>query len=599
MQSQPVKNNYAEVRSIKVIYDLGSKQIYYSNSKEHRFHFDFCSNVLHAYSTLEEFNRVEYSNSNQRRFAIANLNLYTASDLYTLEFFPDDEIRTSNVVEFFAKVKRTVYFGDRLRIADNNWHTAEWRKNNTLSFISPDELYAGQTFQSMKEGIAYGYLRFFEDEKTMQEEIGANDIAVLNNLPNNLPLCAATITSVFQTPLCHINILSQNRNTPNCMVKDAFTNAALLKYKDQLVLMKVSRDTLEVTAATPARAQKFWDKSKRKKLIALNCDNGFRRIAEMKDLSIKSIRIVGGKAANMGELAKVKLKKGQRLPIPEIVFAIPFYFYNQHIKEHHIDTMITALLQDKIMMSDKKLLGAKLKQIRESIEDAPLDDSLIKMVTVRIGDAHAINFRFRSSTNAEDVPGFNGAGLYDSKTGNVDNPKRPVDKAIKEVWASLWKMRAFEERVFFNIDQTDLAMGILVNKAFGTEEANGVAVTRNLYRDDYPAYTINVQKGEESIVQPDDSIRAEQFLVNLSLAVTGTNDIAVDYICHSSLQPGRPLMTKSEIRQLTQYLQAIKDHFWKVYPRKRNSTYNNFGMDVEFKLDAGTRKIFIKQARVY
>jgi|GEM_PF-5270578 len=154
MQSQPVKNNYAEVRSIKVIYDLSSKQIYYSNSKEHRFHFDFCSNVLHAYSTLEEFNRVEYSNSNQRRFAIANLNLYTASDLYTLEFFPDDEIRTSNVVEFFAKVKRTVYFGDRLRIADNNWHTAEWRKNNTLSFISPDELYAGQTFQSMKEGIA-------------------------------------------------------------------------------------------------------------------------------------------------------------------------------------------------------------------------------------------------------------------------------------------------------------------------------------------------------------------------------------------------------------------------------------------------------------
>jgi len=599
MQSQPVKNNYAEVRSIKVIYDLSSKQIYYSNSKEHRFHFDFCSNVLHAYSTLEEFNRVEYSNSNQRRFAIANLNLYTSSDLYTLEFFPDDEIRTSNVVEFFAKVKRTVYFGDRLRIADNNWHTAEWRKNNTLSFIGPDELYAGQTFQSMKEGIAYGYLRFFENEKTMQQEIGANDIAVLNNLPNNLPLCAATITSVFQTPLCHINILSQNRNTPNCMVKDAFTKLELLKYKDQLVLMKVSRDTLEVTAATPAQAQKFWDKSKRKKLIALNYDNGFQRIAEMKDLSIKSIRIVGGKAANMGELAKVKLKKGQRLPIPEIVFAIPFYFYNQHIKEHHIDTMITALLQDKIMMSDKKLLGAKLKQIRESIENAPLDESLIKMVTARIGDAHAINFRFRSSTNAEDVPGFNGAGLYDSKTGNVDNPKRPVDKAIKEVWASLWKMRAFEERVFFNIDQTNLAMGILVNKAFGTEEANGVAVTRNLYRDDYPAYTINVQKGEESIVQPDDSIRAEQFLVNLSLAVTGSNDIAVDYICHSSLQPGQPLMAKSEIRQLTQYLQAIKDHFWKVYPRKRNSTYNNFGMDVEFKLDAGTRKIFIKQARVY
>jgi pyruvate,water dikinase len=308
---------------------------------------------------------------------------------------------------------------------------------------------------------------------------------------------------------------------------------------------------------------------------------------------------VGGKAANMGELAKVKIKRSQRLPIPEILFAIPFYFYNQHITEHHIDTLINALLLDKNSAGDKKLLSAKLEQIRDSIESAPLSEALIKMVTDRIGDARDINFRFRSSTNAEDVPGFNGAGLYDSKTGNVSNLKRPIERAIREVWASLWKQRAFEERMFFNIDQTNLAMGILVNKAFGTEEANGVAVTKNLYRDDYPAFTVNIQKGEESIVQPDDSIRAEQFLVNLSEVVTGSNDIAVDYICHSSLQPGSPLLTKAEIKVLTEYLLAIKKHFWKVYPKKGGTTFNNFGMDVEFKLDAGTRKIFVKQARVY
>ncbi|MES1181420.1 MAG: hypothetical protein ABUL44_01365, partial [Flavobacterium sp.] len=101
-----------------------------------------------------------------------------------------------------------------------------------------------------------------------------------------------------------------------------------------------------------------------------------------------------------------------------------------------------------------------------------------------------------------------------------------------------------------------------------------------------------------SIVQPDDSIRAEQFLVNFSGMITGVQDIAVDYICHSSLQPGSPLLTKAEIKQLAEYLMALKKHFWKVYP-KRNNSFENFGMDVEFKLDAHTRKIIIKQARVY
>lgn len=600
VQSTPLKSSYANIKSIKVVYDLNTDTIYYTNSKKYRFHFDFCYEYLSAYSSLEEFNQIEYSNNSRRKFAICNVNYYTASGIYTVEFFPDDAIKKADAIKLFNKVKQTSYFGNRLKIANNSWHTQEWQGTAALPLISPDDLYNGETYQLMTPGTAYGYLRFFADEKSMQENIHANDIAVLNELSNNLPLCAATITTVFQTPLCHINILSQNRHTPNAMLKSAFTQSNMLAFKDKLVRVQFLADSLLVTLTTEKQAQQAWDKLKKKNTISLSCNNNYRQLADVSELGVKSIDIVGGKAANMGELARIKVGANQMLPVPVNVFAIPFYFYNQHITTHHIDTLIFALLHDNTIINDKPRLAQKLKQIRDSIEQGSISAELVQLVIHKIGVYREQNFRFRSSTNAEDVPGFNGAGLYDSKTGNVISSKKPIEKAIREVWASLWKQRAFEERVFYHIDQHNLAMGILVNKAFGTEEANGVAITKNLYRNDYPAFTINVQKGEESIVQPNDSIRAEQFLINLSSAITGLpNDLAVDYICHSSLQPNNPILTQAEVRTLAAYLLAIKNHYWKIYGRSKQVDFNNFGMDVEFKLDKDTRKIVVKQARVY
>ena len=70
---------------------------------------------------------------------------------------------------------------------------------------------------------------------------------------------------------------------------------------------------------------------------------------------------------------------------------------------------------------------------------------------------HAIpegqSLRYRSSTNNEDLPGFSGAGLYDSKTQDPEETEEDgIDKSIKGVWASLWNFRAFTEREFHRID---------------------------------------------------------------------------------------------------------------------------------------------------
>ena len=86
--------------------------------------------------------------------------------------------------------------------------------------------------------------------------------------------------------------------------------------------------------------------------------------------------------------------------------------------------------------------------------------------------------RFRSSSNAEDLAEFNGAGLYDSKTGIPGDSKKTVENAIKTVWASLWNDRAFSEREFFNSNQQTVYTGILVHESFPEEISNGVVVTK-------------------------------------------------------------------------------------------------------------------------
>ena len=114
--------------------------------------------------------------------------------------------------------------------------------------------------------------------------------------------------------------------------------------------------------------------------------------------------------------------------------------------------------------------------------------------------ARASAIRCRSSTNNEDLEGFNGAGLYDSYTHRPD--EGDLSKTVKQVWASLWNLRAFDEREFHRIDHLAAAMGVLVHPNFDDEVANGVAVTKNPFDPNWPGFYVNVQVGECSSRTP-------------------------------------------------------------------------------------------------
>src|SRR5690606_39544688 len=107
-----------------------------------------------------------------------------------------------------------------------------------------------------------------------------------------------------------------------------------------------------------------------------------------------------------------------------------------------------------------------------------------------------------------------GAGLYDSKTGDLTDPSDPPLRAIRQVWAAVWLFRAFEERSYRNIPHQSVGMALLVHNAHSHEEANGVAITANPFdpSGSAPGFYINAQVGEEPVVSPESGVTPDEFI---------------------------------------------------------------------------------------
>jgi phosphoenolpyruvate synthase/pyruvate phosphate dikinase len=122
-----------------------------------------------------------------------------------------------------------------------------------------------------------------------------------------------------------------------------------------------------------------------------------------------------------------------------------------------------------------------LEGLRKRIQDAPLASEFVASLEASLAeltssaDAGTTPGLFvRSSTNAEDLDGFSGAGLYDT-VPNVRGAAA-VGEAVKRVWASVWNLAAYEEREFYRVDQKRVYGAVLVQIGVPATAA-GVLVT--------------------------------------------------------------------------------------------------------------------------
>jgi phosphoenolpyruvate synthase/pyruvate phosphate dikinase len=179
--------------------------------------------------------------------------------------------------------------------------------------------------------------------------------------------------------------------------------------------------------------------------------------------------------------------------------------------------------------------------------------------------------------------------LYDSFTHRPDEGE--LSKTVKQVWASLWNFRAYDERDFHRIDHLSAAMGVLVHPNFDDEIANGVAVTKNPYDPNWPGFYVNVQVGESLVTNPDPSATPDELLIS---AIGEHGEYETQHIRHSTLtQDGKPVLSAEQVATLTTALETIQERFKVVYEKQGD---DGFAMDVEFKFGAGGGLV-VKQAR--
>lgn len=590
LQSTPFTPTFGEVQSVKLIYSIPDKQIYFMNSSEYFIHYDFAAQILGYSKGHQSFNAEQYKENKNRIYYLGSLNHFKSSDTYTLEFFSGDEITCEEIKELYDKIAETTYIGDKLRFYPNH---PKWDVCSEIPKISSAELYNGQNYQPLNTGENFGYLKKVSIDQVGQTYLGRHDLVLINGIPNDISVVAGIITTDFQTPLSHINVLSHNRGTPNMALRDGWTNPNLTEHLDQLVYLKVTLDSFYIRAATITEAESFWALKEPSKVQKLNIDTLTTGLVNLETADHRWVPTIGGKAANYAEVMNITFEN-QPIPMPEGAFAIPVSYYWNHLKSHQIDVYLKQILSNPEFKTNFATRVAMLTHLQNLIMDHPVDPELVKLVKAKIDGIQGFtNIRFRSSTNAEDIEGFNGAGLYNSYTAIKGDAEKTIENAIRKVWASLWNLKAFEERDYFKIDHLNVGMAILVHRSFPTEVANGVVITENPFNQYNPGITINVQVGEMSIVIPENNYLPDQ-IIYYSYAVQFPG--SYNYIGHTTVpgMEGKTVLTPQELKVLNDYCMAIHNHYCRLNEECKT-------MDIEFKVDLvnGQRKIYIKQARLY
>ena len=591
LQREPLSSKYSQVQAVKVIYDLKTKEIYYI-SNSFQYHNKFCQTVLGYNEPLGIFNRDNYgTDRDKRQYLLANINFFSSRKEYILELSPSDQMLISDITLLHNRVAETSFLTPDVKLILNSARLINSENKLTIPFIKPEEIYKNQNVQSVSKFTGKGKLRKIELSELSNSSIDEDDIILINGTPLQLAGVSGIITTDLQTPLSHLSILGQNRKIPVMALKDAWDDENINSLIGKQVELTVSIDGFTIS-----EADGLCNPKKERKRLYLKKNLNEKELIKAKDFNRKTANYCGYKAENFGIL--YQLAKKMDFSVPEAAFGIPFYYYQQHAEKSEVIGLIAQLENHS---NPKELLST----IREKIKSTPVDSTLILNIENQLeGMSSFSRFRFRSSTNAEDMKRFSGAGLYSSKTAltgsNIveKDEGKTIENALRKVWASLWKDSAYDERAYFNIQQEDVMMGILVHRSFPDEEVNGVAISKNIYRENNLGFVVNAQLGDSSVVQPNPAITCDQFIC-YPTQESGfyTQNQTIEIITTSSLNDFNLVMTSDEIYRLANVIQGIKKYFY--YRDFTSATFNEYALDFEFKLEKDSRELYIKQVRPF
>ena len=302
------------------------------------------------------------------------------------------------------------------------------------------------------------------------------------------------------------------------------------------------------------------------------------------------------------------------------------------------DELVAKEKSGVLTRSERETLAVELQQLfyKGIVPTADLADVNAVVADLAARFPAMDELKFRSSSNAEDIPNFDGAGLHDSfsvKLSARDNADfscvldpevdngvvtklkiRPKTSqcAIKAVYASLWNPRAIEERSFARLDHATSGMGLAIVPAYDTESdvvANGVIITRVINGEDILGYTLSLQQGNNLVTNPAPGSIAQMTIVTFSADASRPDRFTVTR--YATPEAGSAPLTQSvlsdaKMAEVVAIARAVEQPYCTVEASYNNgkcfaihmSQKKNAALDMEFKILASGR-VVLKQVREF
>ncbi|HKG12637.1 MAG TPA: PEP/pyruvate-binding domain-containing protein [Pyrinomonadaceae bacterium] len=477
---------YALPHVIFVIDRRDHNKIYYVNSQRYRFHKDFVKGTYLSLENAEDFFRNNYLKDN-RRFILGTLAWQAPVKRYTFEHWEGDLI-TPELIQLTAGVIKKTFF-DSVAFKPNSLkQEQDSAKIAGLDRVTQDDISRGLEYQALNVAKGLGRIHVI-DKLDEHVEIGSNEILVLNEVPINIPSVAGLIISKPSTPLSHVNLLAKGWGVPNAYIKDA--NEILKEYDGWWVAFETTPDKYTIKRADKKELDVYLERLKSLQTIMtprFNLEE--RRLLDLPQQRARMSDAFGSKSANLGEVARARIP-GISVPAG---FGIPIAYYDEFVKRNGLEEAVYEMMNDQKFVHDPAHRKVRLTEMRARFRAGKVGDELREALLKKVHAEYAGKGLFvRSSSNVEDLPNFNGAGLYDT-VPNVKEDEKLLE-AVKTVWASLWNFEAYEARERAGIDHSKAYMAVLLQEGVNADSAGVMITTDPFNSDNYGAIYISAKRG--------------------------------------------------------------------------------------------------------
>lgn len=697
-----VATNNAGLSHVKFTFELtGSDNVYFQNTARYDFHLPFLVGNIPSFGGLSApvfqeliFMPVPKDLAAGALFYSDNINIPGTTTTGTMGFsIYQSAVDLDEIERVFNRFKLAIPFAaDRLAfLFENPQHyfafKVRLKQRGIPSMLAIAFAGQGDGPVTYNARTSYGFLRKLTSQQVEAGGYTPRDILVLNELPLDVGPTSGIFTSTPQLPNSHVVLRAINQKIPDIYVPNGSELPAVTQNIDNLVQF-----TTKENGAFSIMGESAFSAGE----LASMAENYFAtRVDPLPELQSNLtendfylfsngtpaptlVKSYGSKGANFAILDRALTLAGIDRAAYRGSFLIPFSVFQTHMSQaltvdsckkarkdctesfnescnipnEKCTSLVGRPVQDFMiemtepthvakMMSEPKYRKGYLGFAKSLLEKTPFSNENLQRIRVQISASYppTRRMRFRSSTNAEDLPGLNGAGLYTSKAGclgddgnegdgasacmtqvEIDRTKalitklqgldpvryaemikdltedltkkRPIDKAIRKAMASLWNERAFLNRDYYRLPHLKVFMGILCQPSFSDETGNGVAIIR---KD--PQNTTNLlmsvvtQTDDISITNPEIfGAIPEQISFGYSEAGEVSN---LRYGLHSNQVPqGTNVLSTVQIADLARQMSITYRAIRAAY----GESDSNATLDMEFKR-AANGGMEIKQAR--